>query len=510
MRALLLLLPLLAPQDTDGDGLSDFHELHKYRTDPAAPDSDGDGTPDGEWFERREYTYTVRSVVQVMPPVTGDVLRDDYQDARVLDRGPEHVELEVIHYPLATAAETIAPDPDWRETVADMEEYLRPGPSSNWDGEMRAELVAALAGDGIDVDELDDVQIVREVSSWALARTEHTGLFTTFCHELGPDGEVRPHPDLADHVEREAREAGLELDEALRRELFARGMFAHRTRGSCTSSAIYLNGVLRAVGIPTRIVLMIPVVDASDERERKMVHRLGNPDVRATIRAGTFHLRGSWASHTMNEVFVGGRWRRLNYTNLGQGVLDPGCFGLMTHVATVSDWLEGGFAATVGRRQVLRRGAPDLFGFQNPYSCISLADRYGAHSGLQAPEPELEVRTVKALHWADDPGLPAFVREALDGSRLLIETAEDETWPELKDFLAFVDPVLFLESPGAPTLTVRHATGGFSNAERRFVVVRLQGAGRDELAPEAAYTLRPRNREASHRWRVAPGVALRR
>ena len=54
--------------DHDGDGLSDFQEVHKYRTDPNRPDSDSDGIPDGDWDERREFTYTVRSVVQVMPP----------------------------------------------------------------------------------------------------------------------------------------------------------------------------------------------------------------------------------------------------------------------------------------------------------------------------------------------------------------------------------------------------------------------------------------------------------
>lgn len=35
--------------DTDGDGLSDFQEIHKYLTDPAKNDTDGDGVPDGDW-----------------------------------------------------------------------------------------------------------------------------------------------------------------------------------------------------------------------------------------------------------------------------------------------------------------------------------------------------------------------------------------------------------------------------------------------------------------------------
>ena len=70
----------LRVRDTDADGLSDFAEIHKYGTDPKKADSDQDGIDDGDWRERREYTYTVRSVVQVMKPVTIEYLNDDYQD----------------------------------------------------------------------------------------------------------------------------------------------------------------------------------------------------------------------------------------------------------------------------------------------------------------------------------------------------------------------------------------------------------------------------------------------
>ena len=60
--------PATAATDSDGDGLSDFHERHKYLTDPSNADSDRDGVPDGDWLERREFQYTIRSVVQVMRP----------------------------------------------------------------------------------------------------------------------------------------------------------------------------------------------------------------------------------------------------------------------------------------------------------------------------------------------------------------------------------------------------------------------------------------------------------
>jgi hypothetical protein len=43
------LVPRWVDPDGDGDGLSDFQEVHKYLTDPVKADSDGDGKADGGW-----------------------------------------------------------------------------------------------------------------------------------------------------------------------------------------------------------------------------------------------------------------------------------------------------------------------------------------------------------------------------------------------------------------------------------------------------------------------------
>src|SRR3982751_7081011 len=104
MLALLLALaaPLQSPAigDADNDGLSDFDEVHKYFTDPHKSDTDGDGIPDADWQERREYAYSVHAVIKVLPPVNVAALNDDYQDARVLESRPDYVEIEVVCYPL--------------------------------------------------------------------------------------------------------------------------------------------------------------------------------------------------------------------------------------------------------------------------------------------------------------------------------------------------------------------------------------------------------------------------
>src|SRR5262245_25047735 len=70
--------------DSDGDGLSDYHEVHKYRTDPKKKDTAGKGIPDGDRRQRREFTYSVRAVIRVMPPYNLAALDDDYQDVRLI------------------------------------------------------------------------------------------------------------------------------------------------------------------------------------------------------------------------------------------------------------------------------------------------------------------------------------------------------------------------------------------------------------------------------------------
>src|SRR5262245_52877563 len=123
--------------DADGDGLSDFHEIHKYRTDPTRKDSAGKGAPDGDWQQRREFTYSVRAIIRVMPPYNLKALNDDYQDVRVRKETKDYVELEVVVYPLNTNALAIKGNPNWKKDYAGMKEYLAPGVTTNWDEGMR-------------------------------------------------------------------------------------------------------------------------------------------------------------------------------------------------------------------------------------------------------------------------------------------------------------------------------------------------------------------------------------
>ncbi len=85
----------------------DFQARHKYFTDPRKKPTTGKEVADGDWNERRQSTYSIRSVIRVMPPFNLRALNDDYQDVRVRKETKEFVELEVISYPLNTNADAV-------------------------------------------------------------------------------------------------------------------------------------------------------------------------------------------------------------------------------------------------------------------------------------------------------------------------------------------------------------------------------------------------------------------
>src|SRR5579872_6124268 len=83
--------------DTDRDGLSDFAEAHKYGTDPTKANTAG-GIPDGDWDQRKEFTYTITSVMRLAKPYNIADMNDDYQDARLISEDKDSATVEVVYY----------------------------------------------------------------------------------------------------------------------------------------------------------------------------------------------------------------------------------------------------------------------------------------------------------------------------------------------------------------------------------------------------------------------------
>jgi len=375
--------------DSDNDGLSDFQETHKYLTDPVKSDTDGDGVSDGDWNERREYSYSVRSILQFMPPFDEDALNDDFQDAQVLEKRDDCIELEVIHYPFATVYQSIQENANWQQDYSDMIEYLKPGVTTNWDAKMKQDLLKELRIDGIMIDKLTDIQVVEQVSSWLMKKSRSLDkVFTTYYIHF-PNNQLRVYPGLEDafksEFNRDKDDYDWTIDQHLTHELLGKSMFYNKTHGSCTSFAIYLTTVLRAVGIPTRMIIVIPAVDPSNKEQLRLVKdRITHNKVREIMLAGLRRSMQGFTAHTFNEVYVGNRWHRLNHNKLGQPILDLHLFGLHTHLYTFNDLSEANLAPTWGFRygKGIRSA---VFKHSNPYSVVTLSDLFGRHSSIPNP-----------------------------------------------------------------------------------------------------------------------------
>ena len=513
---LVVLPPLCAQhtdQDTDGDGLSDFHEIHKYKTDPKKRDSDGDGVPDGDWNERREWTYSIRSVIQVMPPVNRAALVDDYQDGRVLDVvGDEYVEIEVVHYPLNSVDRAIGASSKWRSPPDELRRYLEPRPAANFDPKMRSDLLAALKKDGIDPARLTDADAARKVTAWALVRAKRSQLFATYCVHF-PKGKPAVRPGCESLFNRSRKDATWTDGDIFQRDILGRGMFYAKTRGNCTSTATYLTTVLRAIGLPTRQVLCIPVVDASDPHQLRLVRdRITHHAVRRTIRRGVKRLGQAFASHTFNEVWVDGRWRRLNYTNLGQNILDEAYFGLLTHVNTFDDLSDAGLSRTWGTRYAQGYKSAAFRG-SNPYSALTLSDRFGTHAKIANPKVEDVDATelsVTLAYWFQSSHRPSTIpADAVenDGSgHVLMHVDFDGSFSEMTELYWQVDKSFTLTATGQPTLRANAELGCWGNE----FYLRIPKSEMARMKSGVAYRIVPRNERKAGKWKMAKDVRLER
>jgi hypothetical protein len=114
--------------------------------------------------------------------------------------------------------------------------------------------------------------------------------------------------------------------------------------------------------------------------EKGLTHNQIRSDVVQGVAAG----HNSFNSHTFCEVFVGGRWRRLNSATLGQNVVQSRYLGLMIKVHTFNDLSEADLAATWGTRYA-KGLRDDVFRHSNPYCLLEVSDHFGKYADVPNP-----------------------------------------------------------------------------------------------------------------------------
>jgi hypothetical protein len=496
-------------RDGDADGLTDFEEVHKYRTDPAKADTDADGIPDGDREERREFTYSIRCVVAHVPPA--EAVSDLWQDAREFRRDTEAVELEITAYPFAT------PGDEPSGTRADgLAVFTKPNLTSDFDDAMRSELVAALEKEGIDPRAPLDAERVQKVAQWALRRVRMGKTGFTICYVTAKGGRLTIVDGLEQVFHESKSDAARSLEAQLDIEARGRSMYRQATCGSCTSAGVYLQTVFRALGVPTRTTVGMPPIDVNDRTQLDRLRRALRPStIREPILVGAAD-GGGWVEHTFNEVFVAGRWRRLNYARLDQPIVDREYLGLMLRILTYDDRATAGTAVTWGRRYGLGLRS-ERFPTGNPYRLLAASDLLGPHADLvldpgsetSTPAPAPERRhahlTITAARWSEH-------REK--GVKLLelhcAEWFDDQDGDQYKRFTEQADLRFVLESAGHPDVAFDCGVGSFTGPGKHGAIGVLPDAVFERLVPGTNYRVVPRNEKPAFLWTVKPEVVIAR
>ncbi|HEX4262798.1 MAG TPA: transglutaminase domain-containing protein [Verrucomicrobiae bacterium] len=472
--------------------------------------------PSAERHPDKADTYTITSVIQILPPVNPDDMNDDFQDVSVLTRDKDSVTVQITYFPLYQPA--VGENPNWRKDDAGMDQYLQSTPTENWDETMRHDLIAELRQADIDPDVLTDKQLVERVSRWAMRRAHSTDAFAIWAVDYS-NGAPTVYPPLREAFDRQKPNPGWTDQRMFEQEVLGRSMFYNKVHGSCTSSAVYLTTILRALGVPTRIVFCIPPFDPNDNAQAKMFYdNIHNNKARETVRAA-LDGTGGFENHLFNEVYIDHHWVRLNYSTLGQPILDDHYFGLLTHIYTCSDLSQASLAQTWGMRYFKYPADQPKLSSVNPYRLISIHDDYGTNAhpdNPPVPLVELQTVTIIGLYPPDSPQVPKWVADSFGQHKanfdFLIATKEwvPGGYYQMRAFQKHAGHEFLLTAPQHPEVRARLTGLDLSTGNGSFQAYGAEVLPEDKvkLASKIPYNIRPVNISETYRWTVAPDTML--
>jgi len=235
---------LVPDLDFDQDGLSNISELVKYGTNPYEQDSDNDGVPDGDWDERREYRYSVRVIMKIRQPFDLEAMNDDmFQDARIVEQedAEGYTTLEILLFPITGIPLTPSAYPP-TDLPQEVQAYTLPGLTTNTSQAMQEEV------DHIVRHATNDVHAVYEILEWTSRnvrtdRNRHArALVFYYTYEVDEAVYLRNlWPGVSGNVMQGTY-------------LYADSMYWNTTTGDSCSYSTLVCSMLRAAGLPCRIM----------------------------------------------------------------------------------------------------------------------------------------------------------------------------------------------------------------------------------------------------------------
>lgn len=358
--------------DSDADGLTDYEEYCKYRTDPTLVDSDGDGKPDTDWDERREYAYSIRAVLELKLPWDIGAMNDLFQDARLMESAEDRAysKVEIVVYPYATPVLLPARYP-YQLPSEIVRKYIVPAYDLNYSTEMQIEVKKLLSGATHTLDAI--AQLHHEIGQMELTTPLYAPFIYTYKHQgkLLIDWSFFKSMD----IDRDITEA--EVQEALDVNYFGDSMFKRKQYGACISRSRLFASMLRSAGIPARVSMSVPMLYyyKGGNEWKHLIKNLNNEAV-----AGSYAYDKPSApaevtivGHSQVEVYLNNHWIRLGY-QLNEGPIFAGTDLVFIKIIDAADFTEIDFTKT---------WAPAQWVKERPYRTVELSDqdaKYESHS----------------------------------------------------------------------------------------------------------------------------------
>ena len=348
--------------DTDADGLADYDEYCKYRTDATKEDSDGDGKIDSDWHERREYTYTIRAICEINDPVDLESMNDLFQDVKIIAKQTptSHTRYEILLYPDSKPHLLPTRFPYHHQLAPAVERYTQSGFATNFSPRMQTEVQRMISECHSDLKVIERVQF--EMAQMQLVYEGAAFLYS----RVDEDNQLVMTRDPLEELRPESRKIFRTIDQLLDGIFYGDSMFKARQHGVCDSRATLRATMLKAAGIPTKLTLAIPLIYCYEGEKEELIRNLK----RERFRSGGYVVpkpksigHGVIVNHSFIEVYVNNKWIRVD-RDLNQGsVFNDNQIYLK--IISFADWDDV---------DCTRSWAPEQWFAHRPYKTVELSD----------------------------------------------------------------------------------------------------------------------------------------
>ena len=288
-------------------------------------------------------------------------MNDLFQDARLMEQTTSNYQtVEVIVYPYSSPVLLPTPYP-YQLSSESFKAYVEPTSDLNYSPEMQIAIKDILSNETHTLDVISRLQ--HEIGHMELTLP----LYVPFLYTHTNDGEMIVDKAFFQTMDRKVTET--EIQEALAANYFGDSMFKRKQHGTCVSRARILATMLRAAGIPARVLMAVPMLyyyKGSGEWER-LVKNLGNEAVAGTFAYETPSVPSEVkiVGHSQVEVYLNKHWIRLGY-QLNEGPLFAGTDLLFIKIIDAADFSAVDFTKT---------WTPGEWVKERPYEMLELSDQ---------------------------------------------------------------------------------------------------------------------------------------